>query len=134
MMSKTGKQVITTHIMPSILRNKDNQTMKFDQLVEFNTRNIFFKIIRKCGGKPRPFPKKSKISISLDQQSKVLYSLLLLYVQVEDYRNILKIRCRPLDFTSYKAFFVQKKKSEIAPTSSFFAQYLKKNISHVILY
>ena len=106
MMSKTGKQVITTHIMTSISRNKDNQTMKFDQLVEFNTRNIFFKIISKCGGKPRPFPKKSKISISLDQQSKVLCSLLLLYVQVEDYRNILKIRSRPLDFTSYKAFFV----------------------------
>ena len=35
----------------------------------------------KCGGEaiPRPFSKKSKLSIYLDQQPKVSYSLLLLH-------------------------------------------------------
>ena len=57
------------------------------------TREWFsWKIICKCGGNtsPRPFSKKSKLSIALDQQSKVLYSLFLLYVQVQGYRSLLK--------------------------------------------
>ena len=40
-------------------------------------RNIFLeKSYTKCGGEttPRPFSKKTKLSISRDQQSKVLYS------------------------------------------------------------
>ena len=36
--------------------------------------------------------------------SEVLQSLFLLYAQVEIKQNILKLRCRPLDFTLYKAF------------------------------
>ena len=36
---------------------------------------------------------------------KVLYSLFLLQVQAEGYRNILKLSCNPLAFTSsYQAF------------------------------
>ena len=56
--------------------------MKFGQLIEYNVRNIFLeKSYSKCGGEtiPRPFPKKSKLSLSLAQQSKVFYSLFLLY-------------------------------------------------------
>ena len=56
--------------------------MKFGQLIECNMRNIFLeKSYTKCGGEtsPRPFSEKLKLSISLDQKSKVLYSLLLLY-------------------------------------------------------
>ena len=44
--------------------------MKFGQLIEYKLRNIFpEKLYRKCGGETirRPFPKKSKLSISLDQ-------------------------------------------------------------------
>ena len=41
---------------------------------------------------PNPSSKKSKSSVSLDQQSKVLQSLLLLNVQVAGYRNALKLR------------------------------------------
>ena len=53
------------------------------------------KVIPKCYGKtsPRPFSKKSKLSISSDQQPEILYILLLLYVLVEDYENMLKLRC-----------------------------------------
>ena len=42
-------------------------------------RNIFpEKSYTKCGGEtsPRPFSEKLKLSIPMDQQSKVLYSLL----------------------------------------------------------
>ena len=56
--------------------------MKFGQLIECNMRNIFLeKSYTKCGGEtsPRPFSEKLKLSISLNQWSKVLYSLFLLY-------------------------------------------------------
>ena len=73
-----------------------NQTIKFGQLIEYNMRNIFLeKSYTKCGGEnsSRLFYKKSKLRISLDQQSEMLYRLFLLYVQVEVYQNILKLRC-----------------------------------------
>ena len=56
--------------------------MKFGQLIEYNMRNIVLKkSYTKCGGKtsPRLFSGQLKLSLSLDQQPKVLYSLLLLY-------------------------------------------------------
>ena len=46
MTSQTRHQVIIIHILPDISRSKDDQTMKFDQLIE--------------------------LSASLDQQSKML--------------------------------------------------------------
>ena len=59
--------------------------MKFGQLIEYNMRNIFLEqSCTKCGGETihRPFSKNSKLSISLDQSSKVFNSLLLLYVKL----------------------------------------------------
>ena len=79
--------------------------MKFGQLVEYNMRNIFLeKSCIKYGGRtsPRPFHKKSELSISLDQHSDVLNSLFLLYVQVEGYLNILKLRCITLDIKLFQ--------------------------------
>ena len=67
---QAGKQTIAIHILPNTSSNKNNQTMKLGQLIEYNMRNIFFeKPYSKCGGEtiPRPFFKKSKPSISLDQ-------------------------------------------------------------------
>ena len=52
--------------------------MKFGELIEYNLRNIFLeKSYTKCGGEttPRPFFKKSKLSVALGQSSKVLYIL-----------------------------------------------------------
>ena len=43
MTSQPGWQVIGIHILANILRNKDSQTMKFGDLIEYNKRNIFFK-------------------------------------------------------------------------------------------
>ena len=70
MMSQPGKQTIAIHILPNISKSKGEQTMKFDQLIEYNMRKIFLeKSYTKCGREtiPAPFSKKSKLSISLDQ-------------------------------------------------------------------
>ena len=40
---KIGKQIIKVYILPNISQSKDNQTIKFGQLIEYNIRNIFFK-------------------------------------------------------------------------------------------
>ena len=81
--------------------------MKFDQLIEYNIRNIFLeKSYTKSSGEasPRPFYKKSKLSVSVDDQSEMLQNLFLLYDQVEAYQNIFKLRYWPFVFTPYKAF------------------------------
>ena len=43
MTSKPGSQTIAIHALPNISKSKDNQTMKFGQLIECNMRNNFFK-------------------------------------------------------------------------------------------
>ena len=70
MMSQPGKQTIAIHMLPYISRNKDNQTVKFVQLIEYNIRKIFLEeSYQKFGGKttPKPFSIKSKMSISINQ-------------------------------------------------------------------
>ena len=55
---KTTKKTIGIHLLAVISRGKGNQAMKYDQLVEYNTRNIILeKSYTKCGGEtsPRPF-------------------------------------------------------------------------------
>ena len=59
--------------------------MKFGQLIKYDLRNIFLeKLYTKCGGETilRPFLKKLKLSISLDQYSKVSYILFLLFAKL----------------------------------------------------
>ena len=88
MTPQLGQQTIGIHILPSISRCKGNQTTKFSQLVEY-------KPYKKCCGEASlhgsgTISRKLKLTISLDQQSKVLYSLFLLYPQlraIEIYRN-----------------------------------------------
>ena len=48
MMSQTGLQTITIHILFNISQSKVNETMKFGQLIEHGKRNIFLqKLCRK---------------------------------------------------------------------------------------
>ena len=57
-MSQPGQQAIVIYILPNILRNKGNQTMKFGPLIEYDMRNIFLeKSYREGGGETglRPF-------------------------------------------------------------------------------
>ena len=65
-----GQQTIAINMFSNISRSKGNQTMKFDQLIECNTRNIFLeRSYIKCGGEtvPRPFSRKSNLTISMNQ-------------------------------------------------------------------
>ena len=85
MTSQPGQQIIVKHILPNISRSKGTQTIKFGQLIERNMTNIFFeKPYTKWDGETssRLFSEKLKLSISLDQQSKVLYNLFSLYAKL----------------------------------------------------
>ena len=39
-----GQQTITIHMLPNISRSKDNQAIKFIQVIEDNKRNVFLQI------------------------------------------------------------------------------------------
>ena len=55
---KLMKQTMVIYILPNISRSKDNQTIKFDHLIEHNMRKSFLeKSYIKCGREsiPRPF-------------------------------------------------------------------------------
>ena len=54
--------------------------------------------------------------------------------QIEGYRNMLKLSCRPIVFTSYKDFLKSKKRYGTGFSASFSARFLKKNIFLVIFY
>ena len=74
MTSSTEKKIITIHILPNIWRNNDIHIMRFAQLIEYNWKNIFLEISKtKCGAETNPssFAKKSKLTISSDQQSAI---------------------------------------------------------------
>ena len=59
---QTGQQIITIRTLPNISSGKGNGTIKFGQLIEYKTRNIFFEKSHTKRGEasPRPF-KKIKI-------------------------------------------------------------------------
>ena len=91
MTSQPGYQTISIQILTNISRSKANQAMKFGQLTEYSMRNIFLeKSYTKCDGDtiPRPFSKKSKLSISLDQWSNILYCLFLLHAKLRTIKII----------------------------------------------
>ena len=61
--------------------------MKFGQLIGCNMRKIFLKkSYTKCGGEtsPAPFSEKLKLNIFLEQYSKVLHNLFLLFAKLRD--------------------------------------------------
>ena len=69
MTSQPGKHTFPIQVLPNISKSKGIHTMKFGQLIDSNMKSIFFgKSNTKCDGEaiPRPFLKKSKLSISLD--------------------------------------------------------------------
>ena len=85
--------------------------MRSGQLIEYNMIKVFLeKSYIKCDKEtvPRPFSKKLKLSISLCQYSKVVYSLFLLHAKLRAV-EILQQSCTPLAFTSHKDFSKIKK-------------------------
>ena len=70
MASQTGQETTAILILPNISRTVGNQTTIFGQLIEYSMRHVFVeKLYAKCCGETitRPFSKKSKLSISLDE-------------------------------------------------------------------
>ena len=99
---------IAIHILTNILRDKDNQAMKTGQPLEYNLTNVFLeKSYTKCGGKtiPRPFFKKSILSIFLDQYSKSLYILFLLFAKLRTIESDWNKTANPLLLPHIKLFF-----------------------------
>ena len=41
MISQPGLQTIAIHILPNISQSKDNQAMKFGQLIDYDKINVF---------------------------------------------------------------------------------------------
>ena len=72
-----------------------------------------------------------------NQNITLLYSCFFAFVvcQVKGYRNILKLSCRPLAFTSYKVFLKDKeKRSGTNLPASLSAWFLNENISLTIVH
>ena len=44
MKSQTGQQIIIIHTLLNISRRKDNQAMRFSQVIKYNKEFFFFKI------------------------------------------------------------------------------------------
>ena len=83
--------------------------MKYGQLVEYNMIHIFLeKSCTKCVREtlPRPFPEKSKLSISLHQwpKPKVLCTLALLYAKLRTMQYI-EIMLHTTCFYLIQSFF-----------------------------
>ena len=69
-------QTVTLNILTDISRINDKQAMKFCQFIEHNKKKIFFLKIHEqnvmCKLVLEPFFKKSKLIISLDEESEML--------------------------------------------------------------
>ena len=71
-MAQPGKEIIALHILTNISRGKGSQAMKFGQLIEYNTRNMFLeKSYKKCSGL---FP-KNQIRVHLWINSLKFYTI-----------------------------------------------------------
>ena len=56
---------ITIHVLPNISRSKDNQTMKFGQLIEYKLKNIFLQKSCRVLGRETSFRTSSKVLYEL---------------------------------------------------------------------
>ena len=87
--------------MINISRSKGNQTVKFSQLIEYNMRTTFLQksntdLVEKLVSDP--FSKTSKLCVHISRSSFIRFVFIVF--QAEDYRNILKLSCRPLQITA----------------------------------
>ena len=86
---QTGKQVTKRHIFLNTSRHKDNQAMKFGQLIECNRNNFLGKSYTKSSQETstRPFSEKLNLSISSDQQCELSSWGLLKYLDTKVLTN-----------------------------------------------
>ena len=111
--------------------------MKFGQLIEYNLRNILLEASCKKSPVETLFPDpflKDQTWVYLWIDSLRFYTVSFFVCQVEDYQNILKLSCRPLAFTSYKAFLKNKKRSGTSLPASFSLHGFWRKIFLVLLF
>ena len=120
----TVKRMITMHILPNIW------PMKLGQSIEYDIRNIFLeKSYTKCSEETNPFISKNWGSTVWN-----FIQFIFLYVQVEDYQNILNPRCLQYVFITHKSFLKNKKRAGTSFPASFSVRFLRKNVFHTIFY
>ena len=106
--------------------------MTFGQLIEYNMRSIFIEnhsknVMKKLA--PDRFIKNRNWAY-LWINSLMFYKFVIIIYHVDGYQNILKLSCRPIGITSYKACFFKKKRCETSLHTSFSAYFfLKKYLS-----
>ena len=110
-----------------------NQTRKFGQLIEHNTRNTFLKkIYTKRGGEisPRTFSKTLKLSISLNQQPEIYTVCFFLYVKTGSKSRTTKIHWNHgvdrLLLTSLKLFYKISRDLELDSMPDFLHNFRRK--------
>ena len=102
--------------------------MKVGQLIKYNVRNIFLeKSYIKCGGNtsPRPFSKKSKLSIFLDQQSKA-YTVCFYCMWSGGLLKFIETKMQTTCFYLIKPFQKAKRGLELLPLSYFLDHFWRK--------
>ena len=125
--SQPVSQTITIHILPSL-----GQVIKYNEKWDRETSSRFLFVFEENA---ENLVEKLFLDPFLESQnwenlwinSVKFIQLVFIIYQVEGYRNILKLSCRPLAFAS-------KKESGTILPASFSAWFLKKNISLVIFY
>ena len=93
MTPQPGQQTITTLMLPNISRSKDNQTMKFGQLIEYNKKDFFFNnhAENKAG---RPVPDLFLIFVkALYLLLQVVCSLVSMYFDSLQLEHAIKTNC-----------------------------------------
>ena len=104
--SQTRKQRITIKILSGISRSKDNQEIKFGQLIEYNIKSIF----------------PEKPCAKCDVETSLFYSFFYCMSKLKLIETIMRLRCTlSLVNVSYNALLEKQKKSRIIPPASFFA-------------
>ena len=121
-------------IFTNISWSKSNQTMKFDQVIEYNMRNTFLeRSYTKCREIEKLLPHlflKSQIWAYLWINSLKFFKACFycMFLQLVFTWNILKQSYKPLAFTSSKTFLKNKERSGTSLPVSFFVWFLKINI------
>ena len=124
MTSEPGKQIIAIYIWPNISRGKGNATVKFDQLIEYDLKNIFFgKIITKYGGTTNP--RKSKLGLSLDINRLRFYAVCFIVCLSRRLSKYIEKKVLTTCFYLDKAFSKNKKWSVTSLHAWFFAWFFK---------
>ena len=100
------------YIFTNISRNKDNPGIKFGQLIEYNMRNI-----RIQNHVQNMVEKLNRAYLWINNLK--FYTVRFYCMQVEDCPNILKLSCRPLAFTSYKALSKTNRSLELVSLPHF---------------